>query len=90
MWILKDCSTIKKHRNCLAETKHLEYTGFSTVNIDLRKAMIEWRMKAEEIIVKDSFKNKAKLKIPRFRAFKSEEVLKMSVKEILKFQDALF
>lgn len=52
--------------------------------------MIEWRMKAEEIIVKDSFKNKAKLKIPRFRAFKSEEVLKMSVKEILKFQDALF
>jgi hypothetical protein len=47
-------------------------------------------MKSEEIIVKGSFKNKAKLKIPRFRAFKSEKMLKMNVKEIFKFQDALF
>jgi hypothetical protein len=39
--------------------------------------------------MKGLFKNKTKLKSPYFRDFKSYKMLKISMKEIFKFQDAL-
>ena len=38
--------------------------------------------------MKGLFKNKVKLKIPNFRGLESDKVLKISVKEIFKFQDS--